>query len=210
MSDNQNRAAWEVHYTREKSRQLIPDENIVRFFQHYLRRRQEDQSQLAGYKKDIYILEIGSGSGRNLTYLRQYSPKVYGMDFSMNALAKKEGVVCARSDFVPFAKDSFDVVIAWGLLHYLPEEGIERTLKEVQRILKNKGQFFGTLRSVEDSHLKSAMEDGDLKGARASFFSQNEVRELLREFKEVRLGFIKRQSPGDDRIIAHHIFQAGV
>lgn len=195
-----NRDTWNKHYLRDKSRLGIPDENIVRFINHYIRNHPENRNP--------YILEIGSGSGRNLEYLRTFSSQVFGMDFAQNGLIGQKKVVCAASHENPFKENTFDIVIAWGILHYLSLNHIEKTLNEVKKILKPKGIFLGTIRSNKDTHLKNVLDKGDLKNGNAELYSESEVFNLFNSFKQTQLGFIMRQQPGDPGIIAHHIFEA--
>jgi len=202
MNDDINRDTWNRHYLRDKSRQTVPDENVVRFIQHYLRNHVEDFNPV--------ILEIGSGSGRNLSYLRQVSQNVFGMDFANNALVGQNRVVCALSGETPFQKESLDIVIAWGVLHYLSPDEVKKTLQEIRRILKPGGVFFGTIRSNQDTHLNEVLNKGDLKDGNAQLYSDSEALNLLTDFNPVKLGFIMRRSPGDDKTIAHHIFEASV
>ncbi|MDH4200339.1 MAG: class I SAM-dependent methyltransferase [Spirochaetia bacterium] len=202
MSNENNRNKWNLHYERDKAKQHIPDENIVRFFQHYLRKNPDLINPC--------ILEMGSGSGRNLTYLQLYSNQVYGMDFARKSLESQQGVVCAVSHEAPFGDHLFDIVIAWGLLHYLSDKSLDRTIDEVRRLLKPDGIFFGTLRSSKDTHLAQVLKSGDLMDGEATFYDKSEVNRILKDFKKVKLGFILRQSPGDEGIIAHHIFEATI
>ena len=200
LNNDVNRDTWNRHYLRDKSKLSIPDENVVRFIHHYLRNHPGASSPV--------ILEIGSGSGRNISYLREISPRVYGMDFALNALLKQNNVVCARSQENPFKDKSMDIVIAWGVLHYLTMDQVNLTLEEVRRILKPSGVFFGTIRSDKDTHLSEVLNNGDLKNGRATLYSVADAQNLFRNFKKARLGFIMRQQPGDPGIIAHHIFEA--
>jgi SAM-dependent methyltransferase len=200
LNNDANRHTWNTHYLRDKSRLSVPDENIVRFIHHYLRSRPDTTNPA--------ILEIGSGSGRNIAWLRNVTPNVFGMDFAQNALKGQNKVVCARGDENPFKDNSLDIVIAWGVLHYLTTEHLDKTLNEVRRILKPSGIFFGTIRSDQDTHLKEVLKTGDLKNGSARLYSEKEALNLFKDFKQTRLGFIMRRQPGDQAIVAHHIFEA--
>jgi len=197
-----NRDTWNRHYLRDKSRLGVPDENVVRFIHHFFRNNPEITTPA--------ILEIGSGSGRNIAYLRSITPNVYGMDFAQNALKGQEKVVCARSDENPFEDRALDIVIAWGVLHYLDAGQVEKTLREVRRILKPSGIFFGTIRSDQDTHLQGVLQTGDLKDGTARLYSPGEALGLFKDFRQTRLGFISRRQPGEDTTVAHHIFEASV
>ena len=49
---------------------------------------------------------------------------------------------------VELEKESFDIVIAWGLIHYLEKKDQEIFLNKVWSILKPNGMFLLTLRSL--------------------------------------------------------------
>jgi SAM-dependent methyltransferase len=199
MEPKNNKNVWDKHYLEKRSRQTIPDENIVRFFHHYLRNHPDAPSP--------FIVEIGSGSGRNLGYLQQYTEYAFGLDFAINAIYGQKNVVCGLSHETPFSDNTFDIVIAWGVLHYLSDENVYKTIREAKRILKKGGTFAGTIRSDLDTHLQHVLSTGDLASGSARLYSKEEVPGLFSDFSEIKLGFIMRQNPGDDRIIAHHIFE---
>ena len=52
--------------------------------------------------------------------------------------------------FVPFADEAFDVVIANHMLYHVPDKA--KALAEIKRVLKTGGHFFAT--TVGDNHLK--------------------------------------------------------
>lgn len=199
MNDEKNRKVWSLHYNTEKSRQTIPDENIVRFYQRYLRETPEITNP--------YVLEVACGSGRNLSYLQNENNHVYGMDFAANILKNQHHVVCADSRQVPFKDHIFDIVIAWGLLHYLSPESLHKTLQEIRRVMKKSAVFWGTIRSDQDTHLQAVISTGDLQDGSATLYTRKDLSKLFSDFSEVKLGMILRQNPGDDKIIAHHTFE---
>jgi len=200
MEFKSNQSVWDVHYRTERSRQNFPDENVVRYIHHYLR-------NFSGVKKPA-ILDLGCGSGRNLRFLEDLGLFCVGSDFSFEALSTQANVLQSTAVQLPFKDHSFDLIIAWGVLHYLPSEAILKAVDEILRVLSPQGRFLGTLRSSEDTHLKEVLEKGDLQQGAANLFSEEELRDILSKFKSVHLGYISRVPIGSNRVIAHHMFEA--
>ncbi|MES0491317.1 MAG: class I SAM-dependent methyltransferase [Leptospirales bacterium] len=201
MGFGKNQTVWNTHYQTDRSKQEIPDENVVRYLHRYSKSNSVSL-------ENIHILDLGSGSGRNLNYIRRFSPHVVGADFSHEALKGQTNVICTRSETLPFSDQSFELIIAWGLLHYLSTENAQTALLEIQRILKPGGKFFGTLRSDQDTHLQHVLAGGDLKGGAAITYSPVEIKDFFADFSNLTLGHITRQPLGEPYTVAHHMFEA--
>lgn len=101
-----------------------------------------------GYK----ILELGCGNGSMWSGNIKRLPKDCRLtlsDFSENMLAAAKKNVPAESgiDFkvidiqnIPFADNSFDIVIANMMLYHVPD--LKKALSEVRRVLKPQGKFY--------------------------------------------------------------------
>src|SRR4030065_1236889 len=119
------------------------------------------------YKKGgkLKILDLGCGYGFNTCILKSMCPKcnIFGIDYGTDSkkswnIINKNGynIEFVRADAreLPFEKDTFDIVISWGLLEHIGEEKIsyislkekqleeEKCVKEVKRVLKKDGYFF--------------------------------------------------------------------
>jgi SAM-dependent methyltransferase len=84
------------------------------------------------------ILDIGCGTGINLSYLESYG-EVQGVDVSEIALdfCRRRGhrrVLCASATDLPFATDSFDLVTALDVIEHLDDD--LRGLGEIRRVLR--------------------------------------------------------------------------
>ena len=199
---NQNRQVWNRHYTREKSKLVYPDENIVRFVARRI--RGFDKKAL----KQFTVLDLGCGSGRHLQYLRSCGLSAIGQDFAGEALAGQRDVLLANAEQLPYRDGSFDLVIAWGVLHYLDEKKRSCSIREIMRVLKPGASLLATVRAKDDSHLEKTMTGGDLQGARAWYFSPAGARRLFKAFARVHYGYMARIFPGEKNKIAHHIIEA--
>ena len=96
------------------------------------------------------VLDLGSGSGRNLIGLKTKA-KIYLIDFSKEMLklakkrAKKEKVdaefIISEIDKIPFQDNFFDSAICISALHCIETSAKRRkTIKELFRVLKPKAQ----------------------------------------------------------------------
>ena len=117
-------------------------------------------------------------------------------------------MVCARAEALPFQDHSFDLILAWGVLHYLSPRERSQAIMEIHRILKPGAVFLGTLRSRKDTHLKNVLKEGDLKTARATLYSKKRALKCFASFSELRYGYMSRQPLGAKGTIAHHVIQA--
>lgn len=211
------RTPWNRHYQTEKSRQLYPDENLVRLL---AAARSELNAESAS------ALDYGFGSGRHLQLLHEMRfGRIAGCEISDVACEQgrqsfpemdlrlvteaeiTEANITEADGKLPFDDASFDVIVCWGVLHYLSDSGRIRLLEEFARLLTPRGLFVGTLRSNRDTHFAHS----DVSDASMTLFSEEDARTLLdRFFKDVELGHMERTPIGKlDQRIAHWFFRAG-
>lgn len=94
------------------------------------------------------LLDIGTGTGRVLRYLREHHPDVdvHGVDpvpelleiaISEHAIPR-ENVTVASGNKLPFPDDSFDYVTEFAVLHHVPDPRV--VVEEMKRVAR-KGVF---------------------------------------------------------------------
>jgi SAM-dependent methyltransferase len=96
------------------------------------------------------ILDLGCGTGGNLTWLRRYGPDatVGGLDVVEQALrfcrsGGDDAVVLASATDLPYTSESCDIATSFDVLVQLPEaDGPERALAEMHRVLRPGGVAF--------------------------------------------------------------------
>lgn len=194
---NDNQPVWDQHYRRPRALQAYPDENVVRVLKK-------------NYPTKItnsLALDLGAGSGRHLPLLAEHFDRIIACDFSRESLKAYKGIQAALPN-LPFAEDSFDFILCWGVLHYLPLEQIPVAVAEIRRILKPGGRLFLTLRSDSDTHLKAQLNAGDLKDGHAELFSKPVALAFFRDFTTTAYGYISRQPLGEEHLVAHHMILA--
>lgn len=109
-----------------------------------------DKSREAFYKqinfslKNKKLLDVGCGSGKDLSYFKKKGAVVYGIDASkkMIEIAKKNNsslinLSVQEAEKTNFKNNFFDIIISRYTLHY--EMNLEKVFKELYRILKPKG-----------------------------------------------------------------------
>jgi len=131
------------------------------------------EKYLSPERKKKNILYIGCGNGRNIPLLQKYGT-VTGIDASEQLLleAKKNiggdvALVHGDAACLPFAKNRFDVVVAFASLHHMTsEKKRKKAFSEAFRVLKPDGVFLGT---VWNLHQKRFMEQKKNARLRALF-----------------------------------------
>lgn len=201
---------WQEHYTRPKARLLYPDENLVRML-----------AKTAAEKKISTAIDLGCGSGRHLSLLRDFGITcITGTDASRNALVLAAETsagftVLADNMQLPFKDSSADLITAWGSLHYCRKAQLKTMLAEIRRVLKPEGVLLATLRSDRDTLMKRGEHLGnnewkteleDISGAYVSFFSMEELEPLFREFSSMKYGLMERSLMGNISSIVSHWF----
>lgn len=210
-----NSSEWNLHYTRGKSALNYPDENLVRMLSHELAARGT---------KQLRALDTGCGSGRHLFLLKDRGIDfAAGSDYSFNALdicrnAGEKLLINCDNRALPFRDSSFDIVIAWGSLHYSLKEETRSMVKELLRITAPGGVLLATLRRDNDTYLRTGEHLGnnvwrtklhDLDGSTVSFYSEDEVKDIFSGFSGLKIGFMERSIVGDtSKVISHWVVSA--
>lgn len=207
---------WNLHYTRGKSALAYPDENLVRMLSHELSARGGSH---------LRALDTGCGSGRHLFLLHDRGIDfAAGSDYSYNALdicrnAGEKLLVNCDNMALPFRDSSFDIVIAWGSLHYSMKNETQKMVDELFRVTAPGGVLLATLRRDNDTYLRTGEHIGnnvwrtklnDLDGSTVSFYSENEVHDIFKSFGGLKVGFMERSIVGDtSKVISHWVVSAG-
>jgi SAM-dependent methyltransferase len=94
-----------------------------------------------GDAKNLRMLEIGCGSGGNLTLLGEYGPTV-GAELSYSALNLVRerpalGLVQASATALPFASQVFDGVHLLGVIEHIEDD--REALREADRVCRSNG-----------------------------------------------------------------------
>lgn len=94
------------------------------------------------------VLEVACGSGTGLDYIAKKAKSVVGGDIDPNLVAiaeknyqndPKVTVMQLDASNLPFAADSFDVVLLYEAIYYLPNA--EQFIREAKRVLRKDGKL---------------------------------------------------------------------
>jgi SAM-dependent methyltransferase len=148
---------WEREYQNPKflTKYDRPQKDTLRFFK-FLKKQGFDF-------KDLRVLDLGCGTGRNSNFFASKGCQVFGFEISKTAInlakerAKEEGVVVdyrleSMTNLNSFPSEYFDVVLDVTSSNSLNEADREVYVNEVNRVLKKTGFFF----------FKGLCLDGDL------------------------------------------------
>ncbi|HVU10157.1 MAG TPA: class I SAM-dependent methyltransferase, partial [Phototrophicaceae bacterium] len=132
----------------------------------YLRIRQETHEQYTvpkvnfpewvlnrlKWRGDEQVLDVGAGAGAYYEGLRELWPDIsyYALDQSPGILrlhpARAESVI-ADAQYLPYADQTFDVVMANHMLYHVPD--IEQAILEARRVLRPRGVFVAATNSIQ-------------------------------------------------------------
>ena len=88
------------------------------------------------------VLEVGCNVGRNLVALRNYLPKVFGVDPNERVIENAKGALAgigvtvrvADAFDLPFDDNSFDMVFTSGVLIHIDPQDLGRATDEIMRV----------------------------------------------------------------------------
>jgi ubiquinone/menaquinone biosynthesis C-methylase UbiE len=111
--------------------------------------KSQDVYILEHVKNGERVLDIGCGYGRNIQTLLKVTDKITGLDNDEQAIKETKQVMAsnpgvklflADAALLPFAENSFDVVVLFDILQNLVENKV-KTLQEVNRVLADDGKI---------------------------------------------------------------------
>tara|TARA_Y100000310_G_scaffold331644_1_gene405595 strand:- start:550 stop:1254 length:705 start_codon:yes stop_codon:yes gene_type:complete len=137
-------------------------------------------------KKDLKILSIGAGTGRELKVLNEFG-EVFVIEINKKALDLISKELCQNKkqgdvQNLPFSKDFFDIVLASDVLEHVNDD--KKAVNEIQRVLKKEGTFIFTVPAhqfIFSSHDKAL---GHKKR-----YSKEELKQLTKKFKKVEINY---------------------
>ena len=188
---------WDDVYSKAFMTMWYPNEDIIRFCARLI------QKQLTHNKYDVkrpvhQVLDLGCGNGRHAMYFARQGFKAAGVDVSEQAIdwakdwAHREKLEVdfrvGNIENLPFAEETFDVVVSHGVLDHVAMETAKRAASEVKRVLRPQGLFYCDLRSTEDFEYgvgaqsgpnTFVLSEGYEQGLIQHFFSRAETEDLF-------------------------------
>lgn len=192
-----------------------PGESVVKFTARYLKRRTGIKTWQK--KRNVKrILDAGCGNGRHVIFFSEQGFDVYGIDISKDAIRIADEWLnskCLNAELrvgsltdLPYENGFFDVIISYGVLDHMSLSDLNKSIREIKRVLKADGYFHLTLRSTEDSefgrgkeleHNIFRLDGGYAKGTIQHYFDLDEIRRILDGFKILDLILVEEKFPDE-------------
>ncbi len=137
---------WEERYLRYKKMTVGNIKfNLSQFEKITEKTGSVIREKVCPYIFEKIVLDFGCGFGRNVPYLLESALIVYGIDINKWALKQAEiyeprGIYQHYNGLsIPFKDNFFEAIFSWTVLQHIPNEEIEIIIKEIDRVLTNKG-----------------------------------------------------------------------
>src|SRR3989344_4178897 len=156
-----NSSVFDIYPQISSYRLNYPDENVIRFLV---------SNFPANNRKNKKILDLGSGLGRHLILLNEFSFKGFGIDgspyaveFTKMLLKKKKiksNLELGLITNLPYKDNFFDGIIEHATLVNNSWSDILKTCNECFRVLKKDGVAFFLLKNIKDCAFLNAQKVG--------------------------------------------------
>ena len=183
---------WNNAYKKRPYLEQEPNKGVVQFVNHLNK------------EKPKRILDLGCGDGRHLIFLAEQGYDPVGVDNALWGLyrakewAEKENLhiklVYADICFLPMKDECFDEVISTQVIHHQRTSKIEKTIRDVKRLLRPKGKFYFTVPKYPPGNWKNGKYteiephtfvplEGFEKGVPHHLFTEDELIRMLDSFE---------------------------
>jgi SAM-dependent methyltransferase len=167
------------------------------------------------------ILELGCGTGNDAARLAREGYAVTAIDVSAEAVGRAGArfgpavrfLVADMARPLPFPDSSFDAVMSNVAVHMFPDSVTRSVFAEIRRLVRPGGLFLFHVNAVEDRPLRARWRpvarelDQDFvleeTGQTMHFFSEPYLRELLREWTDLRLEPVEITRPESSEKFKH-------
>lgn len=201
-----------------------PSEELIRFIARNFYK--------SPIRSEIKILEVGCGTGANIWFFSREGFTSYGIDGSEVAIKKakhylKEDSLSANLEVgdamnLPYADSYFDAVIDIECIYANTLEDSLIILKEIHRVLKNKGLFFSktfgdgmsgketAIRHKTESNTYLNMPDGPLREDYGiiRLTAEHQINEIYSLFSDIQYDYIQRSDFNRSHVIPEWVIQA--
>jgi len=143
----------------------------------------------APYLRGKAVLELGCGQGIDTQVISSWAESLVACDLNPDTIQEKNvtTIKVDHSKALPFSGGEFDVVVASLCLHYFSWDNTQRIIKDISRVLANKGVLICRLNSDQDSNYGAIgypeIEPGlfEVDGVLKRFFSERDVLDVFND-----------------------------
>ena len=151
------------------------------------------------FSKGDKVLDIGCGNGKTSSALIEAGYDVTGIDISEAAVEMcirlSEGKIkafTASADAIPLDDATQDGVVMVHVLEHIGAEDMERTMKEVIRVLRPEGKLFVRAFHKDDMRADNGerIDDSTVirgNGIRYHYFTESELKSIFSDLSEISL-----------------------
>ena len=117
------------------------------------------------------LLDLGCGTGRHAMVFAREGYEVHALDSSfpgLRSLRRWAGeekltipLAACSADRLPYSDGTFDGVLCYGVLYYMPMKNFSAAVDEIHRVLKPGGRAFVMTKSDSDSRRAHALGVSD-------------------------------------------------
>lgn len=146
-----NRKSWECEIKRNIM--LYPSERVVAFVARNYKDLEEN--------KELKVLDIGVGSGRNLKVFLDYNFNCYGLDYSQESCQVTRKILSSYENFRDVfhcelrshdVSAYYDAIVCYGGIFLKLKEDILIDLKHIFKMLKVGGRFLVNFRTKDNTY----------------------------------------------------------
>lgn len=153
------------------------------------------------------VLDIGCGTGKYLKILQSAGFKTDGIDSSETAIEMTRSLLGHDSNILladmfdfEIPKNQYDLIISISTIHHGAKINIQSLINKIHDSLLDNGSIFITVPDLENGKKWNTFKDhqeiedgtfspmaGPEKGLSHSFYTEEQVRELFSQFKNLQL-----------------------
>lgn len=202
----QGQKQWDDAYNRGGNILFYPHEEIIRFVNKYVRKRDgiEQFHNIMDLTEDEWndfqSLDLGCGIGRHVKFLDEFGLNPFGIDLSDTAISlgkdwfrkigkKKlaERLMVGSVTELPYEDESFWICVSHGVLDSMPREIAKKGMQEALRVMKQRGfMYIDLIMDIVDGEDRDEIVDfGYEKDTVQSYFTTDTIKKFLGETIEI-------------------------
>lgn len=155
------------------------------------------------------VLDLGCGEGYYSAYLASLGFNVTGIDISRRAInysiknsknyAEKCKLIRMDATKIHNLKDKFDIILEWGLLHFIPHNKRNRYFQMLYNLLEKDGIYFSVSFNEQSPEWGGGRVRKSPRGNKVYYSSTKELAENIKsyfhikEIKTIKIGKLGRR-----------------